>query len=84
MEEPTHPKDWQRDGYIDSIAAFAVPLRVELGETCWTLALRPRRYQIEAIARQAPFCTSGLADFRVIELRASQKAKDIEARIAKA
>jgi uncharacterized protein YciI len=39
------------------------------------------RAAIETIARQDPFVTHGLADVRVIEFRASQRAKDIQARI---
>jgi uncharacterized protein YciI len=45
------------------------------------LATGPSREAIEAIARQDPFVTNGLADVRVIEFRASQRAKDIDARI---
>jgi len=37
--------------------------------------------EIEAIVRQDPFVVHGLADFRVIEFRASQKATDIQDRI---
>ena len=39
------------------------------------------RAAVEAIMRQDPFCARGLADFRVIEFRASQKAGDMPARI---
>ncbi|MGE0813597.1 MAG: YciI family protein [Vicinamibacterales bacterium] len=39
------------------------------------------REEIEALARQDPFVTAGLADVRVVEFRASQKARDIQARI---
>jgi uncharacterized protein YciI len=39
------------------------------------------REEIEAIARQDPFVTAGLADVRVIEFRASQRAPDIDALI---
>jgi hypothetical protein len=39
---------------------------------------------MESIARQDPFVTKGLADVRVIEFRASQRAKDIDARIGAA
>ena len=45
------------------------------------LAVGNSREEIEAIAAQDPFCTQGLADFRVIEFRASQKADDIQKRI---
>ena len=48
------------------------------------LAVGRSREEIEAIARQDPFCARGLADFRVIEFRASQRADDIERRIAAA
>jgi uncharacterized protein YciI len=46
------------------------------------LAVGDSRDQIEAIARQDPFCVLGLAEVRVIEFRASQQADDIPARIA--
>jgi uncharacterized protein YciI len=45
------------------------------------LATGPSREAIEAIARQDPFVANGLADVRIIEFRASQRAKDIDARI---
>ena len=32
--------------------------------------------------REDPFCSKGLADYRVIEFRASQRADDIQERIA--
>jgi uncharacterized protein YciI len=41
------------------------------------------REEIEAIAREDPFVARGLAAVRVIEFRASQKADDIDARIAR-
>jgi uncharacterized protein YciI len=46
------------------------------------LAVAESREQIEAIAREDPFCARGLADFRIIEFRASQKADDIADRMA--
>ena len=46
------------------------------------LAVGKSREEIEAIAREDPFCASGLADVRVIEFRASQHADDIQARVA--
>jgi uncharacterized protein YciI len=46
------------------------------------VAVGPDRETIEAIAREDPFCAKGLADFRVIEFRASQRAQDVAARIA--
>ena len=45
------------------------------------LALSKSREEIEAIMREDPFCKHGLADFRVIEFRASQRADDIPQRV---
>lgn len=45
------------------------------------LAVGESRAAVEAIMREDPFCKQGLADFRVIEFRASQRAGDIEQRI---
>ena len=45
------------------------------------LAVGKDRQAIEAIVREDPFCVRGLADFRVIEFRASQRADDIQERI---
>ena len=45
------------------------------------LAVGRNREQIEAIVKEDPFHLHGLADFRIIEFRASQKADDIQARI---
>ena len=45
------------------------------------LAVGDSREQIEAIAREDPFHARGLADFRVIEFRPSQRADDIQKRI---
>jgi uncharacterized protein YciI len=45
------------------------------------LAVGKTREEIEAIMREDPFCKHGLADFRVIEFRASQRAADIRKRI---
>jgi uncharacterized protein YciI len=45
------------------------------------LAVGNSREDIEAIVRQDPFIERGLADFRIIEFRASQKARDIQQRI---
>ena len=45
------------------------------------LAVGDSREQIETIAREDPFYARGLADFRVIEFRASQRAEDVPARI---
>lgn len=45
------------------------------------LAVGESRAQIEAIIKEDPFCKFGLADFRVIEFRASQRADDIQQRI---
>jgi uncharacterized protein YciI len=45
------------------------------------LAVGTSRRQIEAIVEDDPFYVHGLADFRIIEFRASQRAKDIQKRI---
>ena len=45
------------------------------------VAIGSSREQIEAIAREDPFYVRGLADVRVIEFRASQRADDMPARI---
>ncbi len=45
------------------------------------LAIGKSRQDIEEIARQDPFCKQGLAEFRIIEFRASQRADDIQKRI---
>ena len=47
------------------------------------LAVGKDRSEIEAIVREDPFVARGLADFRVVEFRASQQAGDIQQRIAK-
>jgi uncharacterized protein YciI len=46
------------------------------------LAVAESRDAMEAIMRQDPFVADGLATFRVIEFRASQKAPDIPERVA--
>ena len=45
------------------------------------LAVGESRQQIEAIIQEDPFHKHGLADFRIIEFRASQRADDIQKRI---
>jgi uncharacterized protein YciI len=45
------------------------------------LAVGESRRQIEAIVEEDPFYKHGLADFRIIEFRASQRADDIQKRI---
>ena len=45
------------------------------------LAVGKSREEIEAIAAQDPFVANGLAEARVIEFRASQRAPDIDERI---
>ena len=47
------------------------------------LAVGKTREEIEAIAKEDPFCKLGLADFRIIEFRVSQRADDLETRISK-
>lgn len=45
------------------------------------LALGKDKHAIEAIMAEDPFCKQGLAEFRVIEFRASQRADDIPKRV---
>jgi uncharacterized protein YciI len=45
------------------------------------LAVAKRRQDIEAIIKEDPFHEHRLADFRIIEFRASQRANDIQGRI---
>jgi uncharacterized protein YciI len=45
------------------------------------LAVGESRAEIEAIASEDPFCKHGLAETRIIEFRASQRAGDIQQRI---
>jgi uncharacterized protein YciI len=45
------------------------------------LALGASRDEIEAIMQEDPFCKHGLADFKVTEFRASQRAADIPQRV---
>lgn len=45
------------------------------------VALGQSREQIENIMKEDPFCQHGLADFRIIEFRASQRADDMPKRI---
>ena len=47
------------------------------------LAVGNSRRDIEAIVEEDPFYKRGLADFRIIEFRASQRANDIQRRIEK-
>ena len=45
------------------------------------LAVGDSREAIESIMREDPFCNRGLADVRIIQFRASQRADDIQKRI---
>lgn len=45
------------------------------------LAVGRTRRQIERIIEEDPFHARGLAEFRIIEFRASQRASDIQKRI---
>jgi uncharacterized protein YciI len=42
------------------------------------LAVGKNRRQIEAIVEEDPFCKHGLADFRIVEFRASQRADNFK------
>jgi uncharacterized protein YciI len=46
------------------------------------VAMADSREHIEAIMAEDPFCSRGLAEARIIEFRASQRAGDLPARIA--
>ncbi len=45
------------------------------------LALGHDRERLEAIVREDPFVTSGLADYKLVEFNASQRASDMPKRI---
>ena len=47
------------------------------------LAVGESREQVEALVKEDPFVSRGLADFRVIEFRESQRAPSIDALLAK-
>ena len=46
------------------------------------IAVGDSRAAIDAIMREDPFVTRGLATYRIIEFRASQRAADIDARVS--
>jgi uncharacterized protein YciI len=46
------------------------------------LAVGKSRQQIQTIIEEDPFFQRGLADFRIVEFRASQRANDMPKRIA--
>jgi len=48
------------------------------------LAVAKSRHEIETIIQEDPFYERGLADFRIIEFRASQRADDIQQRMSRA
>jgi len=45
------------------------------------LAVGKSRDEIQQIIEQDPFCARGLATFRIVEFRASQRAPDIPKRV---
>ena len=45
------------------------------------LAVGKSKEQLETIVKEDPFYQQGLADFRIIEFRASQRADDVQARL---
>jgi uncharacterized protein YciI len=47
------------------------------------IATGKSRQEIEAIVKEDPFVKLGLADLRIVEFRASQRADDVDARIAR-
>ena len=46
------------------------------------IAVGTSKDEIQALVREDPFVARGLAEFRVVELRASQRAHDLPERIA--
>jgi uncharacterized protein YciI len=48
------------------------------------VAVARNRQEMQAIVEEDPFHTHGLADFRIIEFRASQRAENIQERMRKA
>lgn len=46
------------------------------------VALGQSREQVEAIVKEDPFVARGLAEFRIIEFRVSQRAESIDALLA--
>jgi uncharacterized protein YciI len=46
------------------------------------LALGESREEIESMMKEDPFCQHGLADIRIVQFRASQKADDMPKRIS--
>jgi len=47
------------------------------------LALADSRQEVEALVQRDPFVSRGLADYRVIEFRMSQRAPSIDALLAR-
>jgi len=47
------------------------------------LALGESRAQIESIVKEDPFVSRGLADYRIIEFRESQRAPSLDALLAR-
>jgi len=45
------------------------------------VAMAKSRQEVEAIIREDPFFARGLADFRIIQFRASQRADDLPKRL---
>ncbi len=58
---------------------FVVSGRKILREGGTILAVGESRARVENIVREDPFVREGLADFRVIEFRVSQRAKNVDA-----
>ena len=46
------------------------------------LAMGGTKFEVEGVMREDPFVARGLADVRVVEFRASQRAADLPARIS--
>ena len=70
---------WLKTHYADG--TFIVSGRKIPRDGGIILAVGDSREEIEEIMRDDPFCARGLAEFRVIQFRPSQRADDIQARI---
>lgn len=70
---------WLRKHYADG--AFVMSGRKVPRDGGIILATGDDRAGVEAIVREDPFVARGLADYRLIEFRVSQRADDVPARV---
>ena len=71
--------DWLNRHYDDG--TFLVSGRKVPRDGGVIIAVSGDRARVEEIVREDPFVARGLADYRLIEFRASQRATDMPARI---